>query len=55
MFTLRRTTHIASLVGTVATIYVFFHTEYDGEISFIFFLIFYLRSMIYCSVRLLIY
>jgi len=40
MFTLRRTTHIASLVGTVATIYVFFHTEYDGEISFIFFLIF---------------
>ena len=40
MLTLRRTTHIASLVGTVATIYVFFHTEFDREISFIFLLIF---------------
>ena len=40
MLTLRRTTHIASLVGTVATIYVFVHTEFDREISFIFLLIF---------------
>ena len=39
MLTLRRTTHIASLVGTVATIYVFFHTEFNREISFIFLLI----------------
>ena len=40
MFTLRRSAHIASLLGTVATIYVFFHTEFDREISFIFLLIF---------------
>ena len=36
MFTPRRTTHIASLVGIVATVYVFFHTEFDREISLIF-------------------
>jgi hypothetical protein len=40
MFTLRRTTHIASLVATVATIYIFFHTEFDGEITFAFTLLF---------------
>ena len=40
MFTLRRSAHIASLIGSVATIYVFFHTEFDREISFIFLLIF---------------
>jgi hypothetical protein len=38
MFTLRRTAHIASLIGSVATIYVFSHTEFDREISFIFLL-----------------
>lgn len=38
MFTPKRTAHIASLVGTVATINVFFHTEFDREISFIFLL-----------------
>ncbi len=38
MFTLRRSAHIASLIGSVATIYVFFHTEFDREISFIFLL-----------------
>jgi len=40
MFTLRRTAHIASLIGSVATIYVFFHIEFDREISFIFLLSF---------------
>jgi hypothetical protein len=38
MFTLIRSAHIASLIGSVATIYVFFHTEFDREISFIFLL-----------------
>jgi len=42
MFTPRRTTHIASLVGIVATVYVFFHTEFDREISLIFLLIFFI-------------
>jgi hypothetical protein len=40
MFTLRRTAHIASLIATVATIYVFFHSEFDGEITFAFMLFF---------------
>ena len=40
MFTLRRTTHIASLIATIATIYVFFYTQVDGEISFAFMLVF---------------
>ncbi len=40
MFTLRRTAHIASLLGIVATIYVFFHTEFDREITFAFMLLF---------------
>jgi hypothetical protein len=40
MFTLRRTAHIASLIGLVATIYVFFHTEFEGEITFAFMLLF---------------
>jgi len=40
MFTLRRTTHIASLIATVATIYVFFYTHVDREFTFIFLLIF---------------
>ena len=41
MFTPRRATHIASLVGIVATVY-FFHTEFDREISLIFLLIFFI-------------
>jgi len=40
MFTLRRTTHIASLIATVATIYAFFYTQVDREISFAFVLLF---------------
>ena len=40
MFTLRRTTHIASLIATVATIYVFFYTLFDREITFELMLIF---------------
>ena len=42
MFTPRRTTHIASLLGIVATVYVFFHTEFNREISLIFLLIFFI-------------
>jgi hypothetical protein len=40
MFTLRRTTHIASLITTVATIYVFFYTHVDREITFALMLLF---------------
>ena len=40
MFTLRRTTHIASLIATVATIYVFFYTQVDREITFVCLLLF---------------
>jgi len=40
MFTLRRTIHIGSLVCTVITIYVFFYTLFDREITFELMLIF---------------
>jgi hypothetical protein len=40
MFTLRRTTHITSLIATVATIYAFFYTQVDREITFVFLLLF---------------
>ena len=36
----KRTTHIASLIATVATIYVFFYTHIDREITFAFMLLF---------------
>jgi hypothetical protein len=45
MFTFRRATHIASLIGTIATIYVYFHTNVEAEITFIFLLVFLLSML----------
>ena len=51
MYTLRRTAHIASLIATVATIYVFFYTQVDREISFAFMLLFLLVAFYTADIK----